>query len=120
MTPRIPFRATQGAFNNMRAAGEQAAAQRGGAGAGLSRGRGQRYMDSMRGGAAMADGFHAGMQARLQDAYQNAGFAADQESLAANENLAFRRIAEQRRNSEWDSRFSNLNTAWGALAGLLR
>jgi hypothetical protein len=120
MTPGVPYRFTQGAFNNAVAAGDQASRQRSLAGQGLSRGKGQAFRDSVRGGAARADAYNTGMGYRLQDAYSNANLQSQLQSTAANESLALRRLDEQRRMGEWDSRFANLQSAWGALAGLLR
>lgn len=118
--PSISWRDTRGAMNNQLAAGERSAARSVSAGQGLSRGAGQQYMQAMRGGAARADAFNAAMGTQMQDAYANANANAAYESASANENLAYRRISEQRRQGEWDSRFNNLTTIWGALSGLLR
>lgn len=118
--PSIAWRDTRGAMNNQLAAGAQSAAQRVGAGAGLSAGRGQRHIQSVRGGAAMANAVNAAMGTQMQDAFANAGATLDYQAGAANEDLSYRRLEQQRRQGDWDSRFNNLTSIWGALSGLIR
>lgn len=118
--PQIAWRDTRGAMNNQIAAGARAASSRAAAGQGLSSGRGQQYMQSMRGGAAQAAAFNDAMGTQMQDAFANANAQNSYESASANESLSYRRMAEQRRQGDWDSRFNNLTTIWGALSGLLR
>lgn len=107
-------------MNNELAAGDRTAATKVSAGQGLSAGRGQQYMQSMRGGAAQAGALNNAMGIQMGDAYANAGAQNRYESGAANEQLSYKRMSEQRRQGEWDSRFNNLTTIWGALSGLLR
>lgn len=116
----IPQQATQAAYNNVMAQGDQQAAARSFAGQGLSRGRGQQYMDSMRGGAARAGAQAQAMDILGDDAFANAGFRAQALQNDRGSELERRRIVEQRRVGELDSRFENLTSIWGALAGLLR
>lgn len=118
--PSIGWRDTRGAMNNQIAAGDRTASQAVGAGQGISRGRGQQHMQSMIGGAAKANAFNSAMGTQMQDSYANANARANYESASANESLAYRRVNEQRRQGDWDSRFNNMTTIWGALSGLLR
>jgi hypothetical protein len=105
----MPFQYTRGAMNNRLAAGDRAAAQRVDAGRGLSRGRGQQFMQSMRGGEAQANAFSGAMDIASNDRFDD-----------ANQSLGFSRMAESRRRGDWDSRFGNLTSIWGALSGLLQ
>jgi hypothetical protein len=105
----MPFQYTRGAMNNRMAAGDRTASQRINAGRGLSRGRGQQYLQSMRGGEAKASAFNESMSGLMQDQFDN-----------ANQSLGYSRMAEQRRQGDWDSRFGNLTSIWGALSGLLQ
>jgi hypothetical protein len=43
-----------------------------------------------------------------------------QQSLNDSFRLSGAQQAEQMRQSEWNNRFNNMTTAWGALVGLLR
>ena len=114
----IPTQYTQAAANNQMAAGTVAGKTL--AGQGLSRGRGQRSMDSYRSGVARAGAENAASQTRDADSLYNYSYGNQQRMDANNQRLAYDTLAQRASNSAWDSRFNNLQTAWGALAGLLR
>lgn len=116
----IPQSATRGAYNNAIATGDQQAAMRSYAGQGLSRGRGQRYMDQMRGGAARATAQNEAMNILADDTFANAGYRSQFIQGRRDTELDRQRMLEQRRMGDWDSRFGNLTSIWGALSGLLR
>lgn len=118
--PRIANRQTQAVANNQIALGAQQAAQRTYAGAGLSRGAGHRALDENRGGVARANAEGQAAQTRDADALFNADMQSRYRFGSANERLQYDSLAEQERMGRWDSRFGNMNTAWGVLAGLLR
>lgn len=120
MIPTIAPHQTQAIVNNQMAMGAQQAAQKSFAGAGLSRGRGQRVMDANRGDVARANAANQAATTRMDDAQANANMQAQYSLLKGNEQLQYDSLAEQARMSQWDSKFGNLNTAWGVLAGLLR
>lgn len=116
----IPQRATRGAYNNALASGDQQAAMKSHAGQGLSRGRGQQYMDQMRGGAARASAQNQAMDILADDTFANAGYRSQFMQGRRDTELDRQRMLEQRRMGDWDSQFSNLTSIWGALSGLLR
>ena len=118
--PRIANRQTQAVANNQMALGAQQAAQRTYAGAGLARGAGHRALDENRGGMARANAEGQAAQTRDADALANAQMQSQYRFGAANEQLQYDSLAEQERMGRWDSRFGNMTTAWGVLAGLLR
>ena len=118
--PAIDYRQTQAAANNQLALSQQGAAGRTFAGAGLSRGQGQRVADQYRADQATASGIGQGMAMRQEDQSQNAGMRMADNMTRANERLQYDSLSQQMRQSMWDSRFNNMTTAWGALAGLLR
>lgn len=118
--PSVPFRQTLDVVNNQRALGSQQALKRTYAGAGLARGRGHMALDRNRGDVARANADSEAAQTVADDQFFNAGLGARYRFGAANEQLQYDSLDEQRRQSQWDSRFGNMTTAWGALAGLLR
>lgn len=118
--PRIGYQQTRADVNNQRALGAQQAAQRTSAGAGLSRGRGQRALDANRGAVMRANADAGAAQAMNDDQLFNAGMASQYRYGAANEKLQYDSLDEQLRQSQWDSRFGNMTNAWNVLAGLLR
>lgn len=118
--PVISPQQTQSVANNQMALGAQQAAQRTYAGAGLARGRGQTSVDANRGDIARANAAAQADGTRMQDRLANADVQAQYQLGRANQQLQYESLAEQARQSQWDSRFGNMTTAWGALAGLLR
>lgn len=118
--PRIDYQQTLAGGNNQRALGVQQAAQKTAAGAGLSRGRGHIALDANRGGVMRANADAGASQMATDDQLFNAGMASQYRYGAANERLQYDSLDEQRRQSQWDSRFGNMTTAWNVLAGLLR
>lgn len=116
----IGYRATAGAANNQLAAAQRAGAGRSVAGAGLRRGAGQRAMDDYRSGVAQAAGESQAGAARQEDAFANQQAQMAARFGRANERLEYDSLNEQMRQSMWDSRFNNMQSAWGALAGLLQ
>lgn len=111
---------TRAAMNNAIASGDQQAAMRSYAGAGQSRGAGQAFRDRVSGGAARAAAYGQAQQIQDEDAQQSAQLANRLTKMNRQFSLDNRRLAEQRRAGDWDSRFGNLTTAWGALSGLLQ
>lgn len=118
--PRIANRQTQAVANNQMALGAQEAAQKTFAGVGLSRGAGHRALDANRGGMARANAEGQAAQTRDADSLFNAEMQSRYRFGAGNEQLQYDSLAEQERMGRWDSRFGNMTTAWGVLAGLLR
>lgn len=115
----MPQSATRGAVNNTLAAGDRDAAQRSNAGRGFSRGRGQQYMDSVRGGIARASAEGEAFQTAAQDTFANANARAAFSQNNRDYDLAMRRLEEQRQQNAWDSSFNNMTSIWGALTGLM-
>lgn len=118
--PSISARDTNAVANNLMATGAQAGASRSYAGAGLSRGRGQVAMDQNRAALARANASNEAQGVRDEDAMSNQAMRDRYRFGALNERLQYNSLAEQDKMNRWDSRFGNLTTAWGALAGLLR
>lgn len=116
----MPQRATRAAFNNAIASGDQQAALRSNAGRGLSRGRGQSFLDTMRSGAAKAQAENSAFGILAADTFANANYRSQFNQANRQDDLERRRMLEQQRSGEWDSRFGNLTSIWGALSGLLR
>lgn len=116
----IAYGDSRAAANNLMAIAQQAGAGRSFAGSGLSRGGGQRSMDAYRSDTARAAGQLQASSAMSGDAQSNALFDMDSAFRRRGDRLQYDSLAEQYRQSQWDSRFNNLTTAWGALAGLLR
>jgi hypothetical protein len=114
----IPRQYTQSAANNQLAAGTVSGKSF--AGQGLSRGRGQASMDAYRSGVARADAENSARQTRDADAMFNFNYGNQRRMDANNQRLKYDTLYQRASNSAWDSRFNNLQTAWGALAGLLR
>ncbi len=114
----IPNQYTQAAVNNQLASG--VSGSRSMAGQGLSRGRAQQSMDAYRSGVMRAGAEDAAQQTRNADRLFNTGYGNQQRSDARNLRLAYDTMSQQANQGAWDSRFNNLQTAWGALAGLLR
>ena len=56
----------------------------------------------------------------LDDQYTNAGIAGADAMRTSAAQVAQQNRNAQRAASDWSSRFGNMTTAWGALAGLLR
>lgn len=117
---RTNFRATQAAANNALAQGQQAGAGRSAAGAGLARGKGQQAADAYRADMARAQGMGAAADIRQQDMSLNRDMNMQANMMRRSQQQSYDAMDEQFRQSQWDSRFNNLTTAWGALAGLLR
>ena len=118
--PRIASRQTQAVANNQRALGSQQALARSSSGAGLSRTRGHMALDQNRGDVMRANAANQASQTAEEDSLYNAQMRSRYGFGGANERLQYDSLAEQKRASEWDSRFGNMTTAWGVLAGLLR
>jgi hypothetical protein len=118
--PRVADRQTQAVANNQMALGSQRALARSSAGSGLSRGRGHMALDQNRGDIMRANAAAQANDTRAEDELFNATMQSRYRFGAANEQLQYDSLAEQERMGRWDSRFGNLTTAWGALAGLLR
>lgn len=116
----IRYGDTRAAANNQMAIAQQAGAGRSGAGGGLVRGGGQRSMDAYRGDVARAAGLMQAASTMSRDARDNTTFNIDSSLRGRNNRLQYDSLAAQYGQSQWDSRFNNLTTAWGALAGLLR
>lgn len=116
----IDSRATRGAANNQLAQAQQAGAGRSSAGGGLVRGRGQRAMDAYRADMARAQGMGQAQGTMQEDSMANRDMAMQTRMLNRSQQQQYDSMAEQYRQSQMDSRFNNLTTAWGALAGLLR
>jgi hypothetical protein len=120
VTPFVGYQQTKAAANNARALTKQQAVGTTGAGAGLRRGAGQQAFDSYRTDTARAMGVGAAQQIQDEDSFTNQGLSLQQQSLNDSYRLSGAQQAEQMRQSEWNNRFNNMTTAWGALAGLLR
>lgn len=116
----IGYRQTQAVANNQLAASQRAAAGKSLAGQGLGRGAGQRSQDQYRQDVARARGLAAGSATRSEDAFFNYGLSMQDRYGRMDDRLAYDTLNEQMRKFQEDSRFNNLTTAWGALAGLLR
>ena len=63
-----------------------------------------------------------GLLARLRRRYLWLDHAvrAQQRYDTQNRQLSYDTLSQRMQNSAWDSRFNNLQSAWGALTGLLR
>lgn len=119
MTP-IGYRQTRAVANNQLASAQRAAYGRSFAGQGLGRGAGQRTLDAYRQDMGREEGFALGGETFSADRYANLGSRLQEQYGRRAAQLGYDTIAEQSRQSAADSRFNNLTTAWGALAGLLR
>ena len=118
---QIGYRQTNAAANNQLASAQQSAA--GFAtqtGQGVGRGRGQKAMEAYRDDLTRVQGMSNAQQSRDQDAFTNQQNQFQSFMTNRNEQMQYYSLAEQLRQSQWDSRFGNMTTAWGALAGLLR
>ena len=114
----IPYKATRSLMNNQLAAGTTAGKTQ--AGGGLSRGAGQRSADQYQAGVARAGAEgEAGQTKNASDMF-NQAYGNQQRNDLRNQRLQYDTLSQRAINGAWDSRFSNLTTAWGALAGLLR
>jgi hypothetical protein len=120
VTPFVGYQQTQAAANNARAQAKQQAVGITGAGAGLRRGAGQRSFDAYRTDTARAMGVGAAQQIQDEDRFANQGMALQQNSMNDAFRLGGAQQSAQLQQSEWNNRFNNMTTAWGALAGLLR
>lgn len=120
MNYQTDYRATQSVANNQMAQAQRSAAGRMSAGSGLSRGRGQKSLDAYRADMARAQGMGQAQDTFQQDAFSNRDLNMQQAMLGRSQRQSYDALDEQLRQSQWDSRFNNLQTAWGALAGLLR
>ena len=105
-------------MNNQLASG--ATAGKSLAGAGLSRGKAQQSADRYRSGVARANAEGAASQTRNDADLFNYSYGNQQRSDANNQRLQYDTLSQRTQQGAWDSRFNNLQTAWGALAGLLR
>jgi hypothetical protein len=114
------YRNTASVANNQRAASQQQAAGKVYGGQGLGIGKGQKALDQYQDSVASAQGNAAARTAFDQDRTTNQQNAIQASLGRRNEQLSYDSLAEQMRQSQWDSRFNNLTSAWGALAGLLR
>lgn len=116
----IGYRQTRSMMNNQLADAQRSAAGKAFAGQGLSRGKGQRAIDEYRQGVAQATGESQARDTLMGDSFANQNMQATNAFNRASSQLQYDSLAEQKRQSAWDSRFNNMQTAWGALAGLLR
>jgi len=114
----IPTQYTQGVVNNQRAAGTIGSKTM--AGQGLSRGKAQSSMDAYRSGVSRAQSEGAAQQTQNDDQLFNASNNQQRRMDSQNLRLQYDTLAQRATNGAWDARFNNLQTAWGALAGLLR
>lgn len=105
-------------MNNQLASG--ATAGKSLAGAGLSRGKAQQSADRYRSGVARAGAEGAASQTKNDADMFNYSYGNQQRMDAQNQRLQYDTLSQRAAQSAWDSRFNNLQTAWGALAGLLR
>lgn len=118
---QVGFRQTNAAANNQLASAQQSAAgfqQQ--AGPGIARGRGHAAMEAYGDAVTRTRGASEAQGTRDQDAFANQQAQMQSMYGRRGEQLQYDSMAEQMRQSQWDSRFGNLTTAWGALAGLLR
>jgi hypothetical protein len=116
----IDYRRTQSVANNQLASAQRSAAGRTSGGQGLGRGAGQMAADRFRAGVARAEGQAAASGTRQQDEFANQNFAIQDAFGRRDTRQQYDTLNEQMNQSLRDSRFNNLTTAWGALAGLLR
>lgn len=116
----IAYQQTRSVMNNQLADAQRSAAGKTFAGQGLSRGRGQRALDQYRQGVAQATGENQANDTLMGDSFANQGMQATNAFNRSSNQLQYDSLAEQKRQSMWDSRFGKMQTAWGALAGLLR
>lgn len=114
----IPFNNTRAAANNSLASGITSG--KASAGTGLSRGRGQASMDAYRAGTSLAGGQQEAAGILDSDARFNAQYGSQQRSETQNRQLAYDTLLQRTQNNAWDSRFNNMQSAWGVLTGLLR
>lgn len=114
----ISNQATRSLMNNQLAAGTQAGKSL--AGAGLSRGKAQQSASRFRAGVARAEAEGAASQTRNEADLYNYGYGNQQRMDANNQRLQYDTLNQRAAQGAFDSRFNNLTTAWGALAGLLR
>jgi len=77
-------------------------------------------MDSFLAGRALAGGQQQAAGIMDSDAQFNAQYGAQRRYDSQNRQLAYDTLSQRTQNSAWDSRFNNMQSAWGALTGLLR
>lgn len=77
-------------------------------------------MDAYRSGVARAGAESAAAQTRDAGQLYDYSYGNQQRMDAQNQRLQYDTLSQRAAQSAWDSRFNNLQTAWGALAGLLR
>lgn len=116
----IGYQQSKSVANNQRALADRQTAGGIAGGQGISRARGQRAVDAFRDDQLRAGGRAQAAQTMADDAFANQGYQMQARMLNATTDLNNRQLNEQIQQSRWDNRFSNLTTAWGALAGLLR
>lgn len=117
---QVDYRQTKAFGNNQLALSQRSAAGGVNAGQGLSRGRGQQAMNQFQDANASAAGMASRQATMDEDAFTNQGLQMQAMMGRADNRLQYDSMAAQRQQSAWDSRFNNMTTAWGALAGLLR
>lgn len=117
---QIGYRQSLGVANNQRAMAQRQTAGGISGGQGISRGYGQRVIDSFRDDQARVAGQAAAQQTIADDAFANQGLQMQARMQNDNTSLQNKMLANQLQQSRWDNRFGNVTTAWGALAGLLR
>lgn len=77
-------------------------------------------MDQYRQGVGQAAGEMQAASTGMEDDVLRRQMATQARFGRQNERLQYDSLAEQGRQNAWDSRFNNMTSAWGALAGLLR
>jgi hypothetical protein len=114
----MPFQNARPLMNNQIASGATAGKSQ--AGAGLSRGKAQQSADLYRSGVSRAGAEGAAAQTQEGADLYNYSYGNQQRMDTRNQRLQYDTLAQRAQQGAWDSRFNNLQTAWGALAGLLR
>jgi|LakMenEpi03Aug12_release.lakeMendotaPanAssembly.Ray.scaffolds.fasta_scaffold406421_3 hypothetical protein len=114
----MPYLNSRPLMNNQLASGVTAGKSL--AGAGLSRGKAQQSADRYRSGVARAGAEGEASQTKTAADLYNYSYGNQQRSDANNQRLQYDTLSQRAQQGAWDSRFNNLQTAWGALAGLLR
>lgn len=114
----ISPQATRSLMNNQLASGAQAGKSL--AGGGLSRGKAQQSADQFRAGVARAGAEGAASQTRNDADLFNYAYGNQLRLDANNQRMQYDTLSQRASQNAFDSRFNNLTTAWGALAGLLR
>lgn len=77
-------------------------------------------MDSYLAGRAMAGGQQQAAGIMDSDSRYNSQYGSQQRYDLQNRQLSYDTLRQRTQNSAWDSRFDNMQSAWGVLTGLLR